>query len=268
MSRRPMLTRAFAEDQAALDAYNQRQLGLREVAVATIVGSVGRVGLRDARRARKWTTTVRYRALRAAMEAGANVPPIDLYLLAGNYYILDGHHRLAIARDLGAMEIDATVTEFVPRAEPAADWHRQHRAFERDTGLTGFHIRQPGGYARLRQQLAAHCCKVLAQHCTAHSLSAVAADWTRTVYRPVVAQLNRQGLAEREPDLTTAELFLAFQDFATGRGMEPECGQGMVAAVATYARLRRLPWFGRLVGLGAGGRRGEGGAVCACCAGM
>jgi ParB/Sulfiredoxin domain len=268
MPRQLILTRAFAEDQAALDAYNQRQLGQREVAIAAIVGTVGRLGLRDTRRAKNWAKTWRYRALRAALEEGANLPPIDLYLLAGSYYILDGHHRVAVARDLGALEVDAIVTEFVPRAEPAADWHRQHVAFERDTGLAGIPVRQPEGYARLRCQLAAHRCKLAAQRCTPPSLAATAADWARTVYRPAVAQLISRGLPEREPDLTATELFLAFQDFATDWGVVLECEGGMTSAVATYARLHRMPWLAWFAGWGVGGHRVREQAMCDFCAAL
>ena len=85
------------------------------------------------------------------------MPPVNLALLDGHYYIVDGHHRLAAARQLGALEADAEVTEYLPAAaSPAAAWHRARAAFERETGLAGLHTREAAGYARLRAQVAEH----------------------------------------------------------------------------------------------------------------
>jgi len=47
------------------------------------------------------------------MERGCSVPSVDLYKLGDNYYVLDGHHRVAAARLNGQVEIDAHVVEYV-----------------------------------------------------------------------------------------------------------------------------------------------------------
>jgi hypothetical protein len=90
----------------------------------------------------------------------------------------------------------------------------------------------------------------------------VADDWARTVYRPVVAQLSWRRLPEREPDLTVTELFLAFQNYAADRGVEPECEESVAAAVATFARLRRMPWLAPFVGQGGRWARARGNGEC------
>lgn len=36
----------------------------------------------------------------AAVREGQQLPPIEVYLLAGYYYVYDGHHRIAAARAL------------------------------------------------------------------------------------------------------------------------------------------------------------------------
>jgi len=48
------------------------------------------------------------------MERGDCLPAIDLYKLGTSYYVLDGHHRVAAARLIGQVELDARVVEFVP----------------------------------------------------------------------------------------------------------------------------------------------------------
>jgi ParB-like chromosome segregation protein Spo0J len=43
--------------------------------------------------------------------------PVDLYQCGGDYYVLDGHHRIAVARALGERWISAIITE-VRRTQP------------------------------------------------------------------------------------------------------------------------------------------------------
>ena len=49
-----------------------------------------------------------------AVQAGAALPPISVYRHAGLHYVRDGHHRVSVARALGATDIDADVTELNP----------------------------------------------------------------------------------------------------------------------------------------------------------
>jgi hypothetical protein len=53
--------------------------------------------------------------LRVAMTRQQHVPPVELYQLGFGYYVLDGHHRVAAARLLGQLEIDANVVRFDTR---------------------------------------------------------------------------------------------------------------------------------------------------------
>ena len=49
-----------------------------------------------------------------AVQTGAALPPISVYRHAGLHYVRDGHHRVSVARALGATDIDADVTELIP----------------------------------------------------------------------------------------------------------------------------------------------------------
>jgi uncharacterized protein (DUF1015 family) len=48
------------------------------------------------------------------MRRGHNLPAVELYQLHDAYYVVDGHHRIAAARSLGWIAVDAEVTEFRP----------------------------------------------------------------------------------------------------------------------------------------------------------
>src|ERR1700693_4174716 len=89
--------------------------GVREIPRDRIVGSVapeGKAGDFDPeflpvnRRMReRWTR------IYLAMVEGDELPPIDVYKVDGNYYVIDGHHRVSVARNLGRPMINARVID-------------------------------------------------------------------------------------------------------------------------------------------------------------
>lgn len=255
MFRQPILvlTRDFRRDQAILNANNRRSLGLREVPVVAITGSVGRTELALPARLAEWTATSRYRGIVEALTRGEILPPVSLYLLDGRYFILDGHHRVAAARQLGILDIDAEVTEFLPSAElPAAAWHRARAAFERDTGLIGLHLRDLDGYELLRRQIAEHGWYLGERGQAPASFRQAAARWHQEVYQPALTEMAWRGLVERCATLTTAELYLAVCDHKWYRSECLAHDIGFDAAIAEYGRPRWLVALGRIAGQIAG----------------
>src|SRR5205814_6086544 len=94
----------------------------------------------------------RYSRVMKAMREGVGLPPVNLYKLGFGYYVLDGNHRVAAAREIGQVEIDANVTEFVPLGDLEAQRaFAERRAFERATGLTRVEAAHPPTYGRLQR---------------------------------------------------------------------------------------------------------------------
>jgi hypothetical protein len=81
------------------------------VPLGQIVGTVEPTKCID-RRFRPTSDHVRARFQRVAAEArsGRGMDPVELYQCGGSYYVLDGHHRIAVARALGQRSIWALVT--------------------------------------------------------------------------------------------------------------------------------------------------------------
>ena len=94
-----------------------RQLGTITVPVEKIVGSVGRAHELDKQfHYRGRAITERYQQAAVNMEKGEPRQPIKVYKLkrlraSSEYYVLDGHHRLAAVIQQGSGEINAFVTE-------------------------------------------------------------------------------------------------------------------------------------------------------------
>jgi hypothetical protein len=53
----------------------------------------------------------RFERIAAEIRSGRGMDPVDLYRCGGQYYVLDGHHRIAVARALGERWVCANVTE-------------------------------------------------------------------------------------------------------------------------------------------------------------
>ena len=112
---RPGSSRALPllEEAARCGLGSQRLLGEHVIPLARVVGSVdGAAGQfdRDFLPADKRVRS-RLQSVLVARRRGVTLPPIDVFLLRGNYYVSDGHHRVAAARALGEDHIAARVTE-------------------------------------------------------------------------------------------------------------------------------------------------------------
>ena len=53
----------------------------------------------------------RFQRIVAEVRSGRGMDPVELYQCGGCYYVLDGHHRIAVARALGQRSVWALVTE-------------------------------------------------------------------------------------------------------------------------------------------------------------
>jgi hypothetical protein len=99
--------------------------GFREVPTARVVGSVSRwQHLRgDFLDRTNPRITERHLRVAQAMREGTPLPPLELYKIrlpqpdtatgpASEYYVVDGHHRVAMARRLGQDYLDCHVVEY------------------------------------------------------------------------------------------------------------------------------------------------------------
>jgi hypothetical protein len=61
----------------------------------------------------------RWKRIDRAFHRGKDVPPVVLYKMGDAYFVLDGHHRVSVARYHGVPTVEAEVMEFRPKL-PAA----------------------------------------------------------------------------------------------------------------------------------------------------
>jgi nucleotide-binding universal stress UspA family protein len=199
--------RCFYEDAERAGSLVQRPLGTRTIEVARIVGSVDRcteLGLdfRPPVRRRRKHDEDRFNRVRRAIDQSAAMPAIDVYKLGFGYYVLDGHHRVAVALENGQVEIDANIIEYVPVAdEKAPERFAARRAFERATGLTEIGAAHPDSYGALLDAIQRYQAEQ-----GLDELPRAARRWFEEVFRPLWRTIRARQLTASFPGKRPADL--------------------------------------------------------------
>ena len=126
--RRGRGVRSFEHDVAARGGVvGMVDRGYKEVPVEKIVGSVSRwQNLRSDFFYKSGQVTARFVRIGQAMAQGKALPPLELYKVKpkdepSRYYVVDGHHRVAMARRAGQGDMEAHVVEHRVPADPVAE---------------------------------------------------------------------------------------------------------------------------------------------------
>ena len=109
----------FEEVVSALGRTGERRIGLQTIPLQSIVGSVDRADEFDRDfRPRSGRVRARWQRINEAQRRGTGMPPIEVFRVGGLHFVVDGHHRVSVARHLGLEVIEAYVTEVTTRVSP------------------------------------------------------------------------------------------------------------------------------------------------------
>lgn len=119
--RHPSRCGYLAEDTGPAATAERRGLGVLPIPVDSIVGTVDphKAEAFDAEFRPPRYGRERWSQMYHAVQIGSELPPISVYRFEGRHYVRDGHHRVSVARALGAADIDAEVTELSTGARSA-----------------------------------------------------------------------------------------------------------------------------------------------------
>ena len=109
-----------ADDRGPAATARRRDLGILTIPVASIVASADRqkAAAFDADFRPPEHSRERWTRMLLAAQHGSRLPPVSVYRLGDEHVVRDGHHRVSVARQLGAASIDAEVVELhVAQAE-------------------------------------------------------------------------------------------------------------------------------------------------------
>ena len=255
---------AIREMLRAEDTTHRR---LQEIPLDAIVGSVGRYadftrGFLPRREAdmQRWADV----KVKALYQGGFT--PIDVYQVGEAYFVLDGNHRVSVARQLGSTTIQAYVTEVRSRVALTADvqpdeiiikarysefldrWGLDRLRPEVDLTVTA-----AGQYRVLDEQIEAFRRLIAYTERVDLSTEDAAVQWYDQKYLPTVQILREMRILDDFPGRTETDLYL----WVTERREELEVEVGWevpparVAAELAERQSRRLPrvksrWHRRL----------------------
>ncbi len=201
----------FDEVVGALGRRGERRIGLKTIDLDSIVGTVDR-SRRDFDRSFRPTSRRmrrRWQGIATAMRRGADMPPIEVYKVGTLHFVIDGHHRVSVARQLGLDKIDALVTEIVTEigADGGISPHdlplKSHERlfFERVPlpAETRSRISLTNGfdYAGLAEGVEAWGFRLMQARREFLTREQVAEIWFREEYEPVTEMMREAGLAGR-----------------------------------------------------------------------
>ncbi len=196
--------------------------GLHNIPLDAIVGSVGRYT--------EFTRTFlprhsedqqRWAGVKLAMEKGEGLPPIEVYKVGDVYFVVDGNHRVSIARQEGFDSVEARVIEFqtevklTPDIQPDdlivkaehADFLNKTRIHETRPNVD-LNVTSCCQYDKLMEQI--HVSQYILQEegNKDASLQDAAAYWYDTMYIPLAEAIRDRGLLRWFPNRTITDLYI------------------------------------------------------------
>lgn len=212
---------AFEDVRKGLRLGRKNYKGVQDIPLNQIRGSVGRY--------RDFTHTflprggqLRQRWERINVLAYAKgMEPIEVYKVGDAYFVLDGNHRVSVARQIGntvieahvweyptpvGLSADADVDELIIRSEYVEFLERTQLALLRPDQNIVFTA--PGRYNELEDQIEwyRHVLEMIDDEVTSHEDAVTA--WYDMIYTPAVQIIQQRDALVRFPGRTEADLFI------------------------------------------------------------
>lgn len=213
---------SYEDVRRRLKARSTTARELKDIPLDAIVGSVGRYA--DFTRSflpRQDSDQERWARVKAAATGLVGLPPIQVYQIGEAYFVLDGNHRVSVARQLGATHIQAYVIEvrskvpLSPDVQPEdlilkaeyADFLERTRLDELRPGAD-LSVTVPGQYRVLEEHIEVHRYFMGLDQKREIPYEEAVGHWYDEVYRPVVQVVQERGILRDFPGRTEADLYL------------------------------------------------------------
>ncbi len=222
--------RSFDDVKDAEGAVDSIDRGERFVPLDKIVGTVGRYNDFDKQfRPRRKGNNPRLDGIIKAMQTGKSIPPISLYQIKDEFFVLDGHHRVVAAKLLGWEEIRACILELLPSKDKLANrLYREKTEFRDKAGLAAtIELTELDQFIHLEQQIRIHQAFLQKEEEREISYKEAAADWYKTIYMPLKRLIAESGLLRNFPGRTIDDLYLYISEHQWTRSSKRRYGIGI-----------------------------------------
>jgi hypothetical protein len=222
VSGRPTQLLSYDEVKSALHVGGPIYRGVQTVRVDQIVGSLNRYHQFDRaflpvedRIGSRWQSVDR------AFYQEISLPPVVLYKVGQVFFVVDGHHRVSVAREQGQEFIEAEVRECATRVNITPDLKPEDLTIlgEKVNFLERTHIDDlrpdsrirltiPDGFDRMLQHIAVHRYFMGLDLKRDVPEDEAIMHWYDTVYLPIVKIIRRSKILKDFPGKTEGDLYL------------------------------------------------------------
>jgi hypothetical protein len=163
----------------------------------------------------------RWQSVNRAFYQDISLPPVVLYKVGQVYFVVDGHHRVSVAREQGQLYIEADVRECSTRVNITADLKPEDLEILEDkvhflerTGLDRLRpdsyikLTIPDGFERMLEHIAVHRYFMGLDNQRDISEEEAVTDWYDNVYLPVIQVIRETNILGEFPGKTEGDLYL------------------------------------------------------------
>jgi len=222
LSGRPLELVPYEEIRKRLRHLRTSPPRLEEIPINAIVGSVSRYS--DFSRnflPLRLSDRERWASVMNAQIDTVGLPPVELYQVGEVYFVLDGHHRISVSKNLGAEFIQANVTviDALAPLKPGDSPDELILKTERSVFLeqtiidqllpgNGIVLTSPGKYEQLLEHIKVHQYFMGIDYSKDILMDEAVLDWYEKVFIPIVQVIKKSQLLRNFPKRTEADLYL------------------------------------------------------------
>jgi hypothetical protein len=222
LSGRPANLLSYDEIKEKLHIGGPIYRGVQTVRMEQIIGSLNRYHQFDrAFLPIQDETASRWQSVDRAFYEDIYLPPIVLYKVGGVYFVVDGHHRVSVAREQGQDFIEAEIRECYTRVNITPDIRLEDLEILEDkvhflerTRLD--HLRPtanikltiPDGFERMLEHIAVHRYFMGLDLKRDVSDEEAVTHWYDTVYMPIIKIVRESEILRDFPGKTEGDLYL------------------------------------------------------------
>lgn len=232
----------FSVRQEKEEAYEAVERGTLMVPLEKIVGSVGRYHDFDNQfKTHRHTKGERLEGILKAMRKGKQLPPIALYQIKEDFFIVDGHHRFKAATELGHSHIRSKIIELLPSKNTLENnLYKEKVTFRDEAGIPeGINLTEPGQFKHLEWQIEEHCKYLNGKAKQNISFQEAAVDWYETIYKPLYTLIDNSQLVKPFPKRTVDDLYLYISVHQWEKGKKRTYGLGIDKLIPTNMEVFR-----------------------------
>jgi hypothetical protein len=208
-----------------LKPHAQTYKGIQAIPISLIVGSEGRY--RDFNKAflpRHDYLRVRWENIDKAHLNDIILPAVQLYEIGGVYFVIDGNHRVSVAKSQGMEQIDAEVTRLDTKISLSPEMTKQDLLkevvlYERKKFFKETHLQdiineeellftETGRYEDIKIHIECHKYYLNENKSEEISYKDAAISWYNTLFKPITEAIIEEKIISRFPGRTSADLYV------------------------------------------------------------